>query len=219
MLILHDKKYGRKIIGRLLPGRNHLDPCGYHCFFFVSSLIYSKGCFFAPPKISLSVKLWQWLFHFEGRSWTSVHRKPGVLNCPPLTLFWGERHLVRLVVVEPCCGDEVWLRSEWINESCCRGKCFFFELAAFVFLMCNPIILKKLAERWHMTNNLYKGTLLYLIWFHQNTWSSFRFSWPWWLLNSIFVDGKHQNITISTTQTTLLACWKHWSPWRPFPRK
>lgn len=105
------KNHEPAVTWKKTPGHLKKNQCGYHCFFLFPPSFTKKDIFFAPPK-SLSVKLWQWLFHFEGRSWTSVHRKPGVLNCPPLTLFWGERHLVRLVVLSRVvamkCGYEIY---------------------------------------------------------------------------------------------------------------
>ena len=63
MLIRHDKKYGRKIIGRLLPGRKHLDPFKKTMWlplFFVFPPSFTKRIFFFPPPPKrFSVKLWQ----------------------------------------------------------------------------------------------------------------------------------------------------------------
>ena len=53
MLIRHDKKYGRKIIGRLLPGRKHLDPFKKTMWlplFFVFPPSFTKRIFFPPPQ-------------------------------------------------------------------------------------------------------------------------------------------------------------------------
>ena len=137
------------------------------------------------------------VFHFEGRSWTSVDIKPGVLNCPPLTLFWGRGTLFGW-----WCWAVLWRWSvatermdQWILLS--WQMFFLFELAALVFFNVYPNNSQKTCIKMtHDKQLVERNTYIIRMISPKKTWSSFRFSWPWCLLNSIFVDGKHQNIPI-----------------------